>query len=923
MYHPFRPHDEYMPVPVPNPIPNPVPNPIPNDMTGGRRPREPASPSASGEPAAGPRPVLAYTPGKTEGESRRDHHRQLLAQQLNQQRHDIKRLQGSTQPVRPSGPNTSFPPSMPPGMVNNPSWYMSTAPGPAPYTPYPPVPAYPVNPPHPPARYASGDSSPSPAAEEMYARNPEYPNAVRSTMYTPPSQGSVSVSEANDLKAQITALQNKVRELEGKPAMTTASRYQILYRIEKDNTYPSNHWSFSDSEDEFNHQNRPAHVRESRSRSTSWSPWMGIYTDPPELIHRDSGAPYLRCNDPLLNFELYLALNKEISFVVFRNYKRRVTWSTSERGKYSKPEPFSESILAVSGSLKDAIENLLSGREFWSMRQEFQSKAEIHSPYLCVYHNRGAREAEIRQNLSSEAQRQLDLFRDYVELTRGNEYAAADSLLKKGKISAPYVPYLFKPNDLLVSFKNKEHVGYVARDWPVREQHDHDTSPSWSIRGQGWGFSGEFYKFLTDLRFEMPESHLLKDGGSMDDDLGQLPAHSGSDKEAEKEHAITDLAVYPIKYASADLCRTLERRGETFWKFRKQQYVSYQATEEENFQTMTHEGYMIDMKTYQRLHAGPTLNVNSFQGTRANTLDERAMARESPPPYPFSMLMPPRVIGFNLRLKQWIGLSVDRIWPMSWNKAAFENLAINPKSKDLIEAMVTNHLEPNYSADVIGGKGNGLIMLLHGGPGTGKTLTAESVAEIAEKPLYRVTCGDVGTKPEEVEKYLESVLHLGRIWDCVVLLDEADVFLEQRGLEDLHRNALVSAFLSVIEYFEGILILTTNRVDRFDEAFKSRIQLALHYPPLGEEQRRIIWRTFIQRQNGSSTDISNLVGSLDVLQREKLNGRQIRNAITTARQYAKWKKEVLRYDHLKDVIEVAAKFDEYLENVHRGGHMQV
>jgi SpoVK/Ycf46/Vps4 family AAA+-type ATPase len=199
------------------------------------------------------------------------------------------------------------------------------------------------------------------------------------------------------------------------------------------------------------------------------------------------------------------------------------------------------------------------------------------------------------------------------------------------------------------------------------------------------------------------------------------------------------------------------------------------------------------------------------------------------------------------------------------------------------------------------------------------------VAEIAERPLYRVTCGDVGIKPEEVEKYLESVLHLGKIWNCVVLLDEADVFLEQRGLEDLNRNALVSAFLRVVEYFEGILILTTNRVGTFDEAFKSRIQLALHYPPLGEEQRRTIWEAFIQRLDGfdeDAVDVENLMGSLDVLQREKLNGRQIRNAITTARQYAKWKSEVLTYDHLKDVIEVSAKFDDYLENIHRGGLMQ-
>ena len=92
------------------------------------------------------------------------------------------------------------------------------------------------------------------------------------------------------------------------------------------------------------------------------------------------------------------------------------------------------------------------------------------------------------------------------------------------------------------------------------------------------------------------------------------------------------------------------------------------------------------------------------------------------------------------------------------------------------------HLEAENSTDIIGGKGNGLIMLLHGGPGTGKTFTAETVAEIAEKPLYRVTCGDIGTQPEKVEKYLESVLNLGKIWGCVMLLDEADVFLEGRSL---------------------------------------------------------------------------------------------------------------------------------------------
>jgi AAA+ superfamily predicted ATPase len=213
------------------------------------------------------------------------------------------------------------------------------------------------------------------------------------------------------------------------------------------------------------------------------------------------------------------------------------------------------------------------------------------------------------------------------------------------------------------------------------------------------------------------------------------------------------------------------------------------------------------------------------------------------------------------------------------------------------------------------------ILLLHGGPGTGKTLTAESVAEIAEKPLYRVTCGDIGTEPDEVEKYLESVLNLGKIWGCVVLLDEADVFLEQRSLEDLLRNALVSVFLRVLEYYDGIIILTSNRVGTFDEAFKSRIQLALHYATLGPFQRRQIWENFIVRLESlgeEMIDFDDLKDHLEQLAKEKMNGRQIRNAITTARQYAQWKNTVLTYEKLKDVIEISGRFDLYLDKLHDG-----
>lgn len=191
---------------------------------------------------------------------------------------------------------------------------------------------------------------------------------------------------------------------------------------------------------------------------------------------------------------------------------------------------------------------------------------------------------------------------------------------------------------------------------------------------------------------------------------------------------------------------------------------------------------MIDVATYHDLHSKEQGQANVSQ----NDLSEELMASDEAPEGPFVLLLPSKIRGFGLHDKKWskkrlvitqigvpkmasnnlsIGtLLVKHLRPVQWNKKAFEQLVLDPTKKELIEATVRIHASSNISTDVIEGKGNGLIILLHGGPGTGKTLTAESVAELAEKPLYRVTCGDIGTDPEGVERYLESVLYIGTIW---------------------------------------------------------------------------------------------------------------------------------------------------------------
>ncbi|KAG1880221.1 hypothetical protein C8R48DRAFT_588372, partial [Suillus tomentosus] len=101
------------------------------------------------------------------------------------------------------------------------------------------------------------------------------------------------------------------------------------------------------------------------------------------------------------------------------------------------------------------------------------------------------------------------------------------------------------------------------------------------------------------------------------------------------------------------------------------------------------------------------------------------------------------------------------------------------------------------------------IALLHGPPGIGKTLTAQAVAEHLKRPLYVLSSLELSTIPAELETKLGDVLKLATTWDAVLLIDEADVFLEQRSLHELERNVSFLLLFGVLEYHRGVLFLTT------------------------------------------------------------------------------------------------------------------
>jgi Cdc6-like AAA superfamily ATPase len=175
---------------------------------------------------------------------------------------------------------------------------------------------------------------------------------------------------------------------------------------------------------------------------------------------------------------------------------------------------------------------------------------------------------------------------------------------------------------------------------------------------------------------------------------------------------------------------------------------------------------MVDINAYKTLHPGTRHSTTMLH----DDFGPQKMARDQPPDGDALLVFEPSITAYNLQEKTWRTLLVDRVTEIVWNKQAFEDLVVDPKTKELVQAVVMKQLNTTQSTDFVTGKGNGLIMLLHGAPGTGKTFTAEGVAEFAEKPLLRVTCGDVGTKAETVDRRLRGTFKLGKMWDCGMAL---------------------------------------------------------------------------------------------------------------------------------------------------------
>ncbi|KAI3320472.1 hypothetical protein HD806DRAFT_234015 [Xylariaceae sp. AK1471] len=628
-----------------------------------------------------------------------------------------------------------------------------------------------------------------------------------------------------------------------------------------------------------------------------------VYDDLPQVqskeFHNSAFGDEILCGQQEIRNEvIYLQEHVDISFLIIKEHicTPESKFSNLENRAAEHPLSFSatkygassrmERMRIVSPVLQRALQSVAECKpDFVTFGGRKVDEIEMEAPYAFLYHHRKKINDLSKSDPVSGAH--IMPLLQFLDIYYGDEYKKADEDIAKGTVTNSTIGFIFKPNQIVVSTKKELPGAYILNEWPLKKQ-DKLWISCWM-----WAYNG--HKAFRTHTVQSVEASLLD----------ELP--------------IRELKMYPIEYAKRELYDQLESRGKKFWNLRNKQLFAYSGFDAHGDHEYVDEKFMIDVETYTKMHANFHRDFSELD--KFDSWPKEVKKDEAMPPRAV-LLLPSQIHGYLFREKKWVQLNVSQLHSVTWNKKAFDRLVLNDNSKELLEALISTRASTSGKSkriikDFVKEKGNGCTILLHGSPGTGKTLTAESVAELAEKPLYRVTCADMGTDALQMEKYLQTILHLGHHWDCVLLLDEADIFMEERVYADLKNNSLVSVFLRVLEYYEGILILTSNRVDNIDEAFKSRIHFALTYDRLDKDARRKVWSNFLemfQESEDSKADVNipQLEAHLDDLAARNINGRQIYNALSTAQQLAMHREEKLGMKHLEQVLKNLERFNKHL-----------
>jgi hypothetical protein len=252
----------------------------------------------------------------------------------------------------------------------------------------------------------------------------------------------------------------------------------------------------------------------------------------------------------------------------------------------------------------------------------------------------------------------------------------------------------------------------------------------------------------------------------------------------------------------------------------------------------------------------------------------------------------PRVVVFDFSKGERIAMHVSCLTEYQYRNDIGNRLVIPEDHRNLIDMLIEGN---GIFSDVVSGKGSGAIILSAGPPGTGKTLTAEVYSETSKRPLYSVQCSQLGINVDDLEKNLGWAFARASRWKAILLLDEADVYVRARG-EDLVQNAIVGVFLRTLEYYDGVMFLTTNRSDLVDDAISSRCIARIDYTPPEPDLLRKIWKTL---GNVSGNHLSDELIDALIDEFVGISGRDVKNLLKLSSILAAHRKQPLSIEHFR------------------------
>lgn len=206
-------------------------------------------------------------------------------------------------------------------------------------------------------------------------------------------------------------------------------------------------------------------------------------------------------------------------------------------------------------------------------------------------------------------------------------------------------------------------------------------------------------------------------------------------------------------------------------------------------------------------------------------------------------------------------------------------------------------------------KGRGICALFRGDSGTGKTLSAEIIANELGMTLYRVRIPAIISKyVGETEKNLEKCFREAAASGALLLFDEADSIFSKRtevkDSNDRYANMEVNLLLQEVERFEGVVILTTNLDAAIDDAFERRLNHKIDFPFPEARYRARIWKRLLPASAPLANDIDFEILGKDL----ELSGGCIKNSVIRAAYRAAERKIPIDMDLLE-----AAGIQEYRE----------